>query len=304
MKEHKRIELIMLFVKLAEELNFTKAAASLGISKGHLSEQIKKLEQQLKAPLLLRTTRNVKLTQYGMQLFAEGKNLRAKLYDIERSLSHERVEGKLRLTAPRMFAQTFLLDICTKFNSQYPDVQFEIDASYQTHDLNVKDFDLGFRATLTPPENMVAAKLFSYNHPVVAAPRYLSAHSPISSPRDLMSHQCLTMNKSSAWQFSQHNVPVKGWLSSNDNTLLKHHAIQGHGLMKVARYFIQQELQTGALQEVLPQFTSKPNNHIYLFYPQLVYPAPKTKAFVTFVKHYFDNENPIKRQIRPDHSTS
>ncbi|TQF70437.1 LysR family transcriptional regulator [Pseudoalteromonas luteoviolacea] len=292
MKEHKRIELVMLFVKLAEDLSYTKAAASLGISKGHLSEQIKKLEQHLKAPLLQRTTRNVKLTQYGTQVFTEGKHLRTKLFDIERSISSEKIEGKLRLTAPRMFAQTFLIDICTQFKSQYPDIQFEIDASYHTHDLNERDFDLGFRATVKPPEDMIAAKLFSYDHPVVAAPHYLSTHPSIVVPTDVSEHQCLTMNANSVWQFDEQKVPVTGWLSSNDNTLLKYHALKGHGLIKVASYFIQQELQTGALQQVLQQFTAQPKNHIYLFYPQLVYPAPKTKAFIAFVKHYF--ESPVR----------
>ncbi|KZN30330.1 LysR family transcriptional regulator [Pseudoalteromonas luteoviolacea] len=290
MKEHKRIELIMLFVKLAEELSYTKAALALGVSKGHLSEQIKKLEQHLKTPLLLRTTRSVKLTQYGHQVFDQGKRLRAELYNIERSVSSENVEGLLRLTAPRMFAQTFLLDICAQFKAQHPNIEFEINASYQTHDLNVQDYDLGFRATINPPQDMVAAKLLTYHHALVASPQYLSNCPVLSDPEDLAEHQCLTVNSYTTWHFFQQQVKVKGWLTTNDNTLLKSHALNGHGLFKVASYFVQQELQAGELHEVLSQYTQQPNNCIYLFYPQTIYPTHKLKTFVTFVKHYFANQ--------------
>ncbi|OCQ23433.1 hypothetical protein A7985_05695 [Pseudoalteromonas luteoviolacea] len=299
MQEHKRIELIMLFVRLAEELSYTKAALELGVSKGHLSEQIKKLERQLKTPLLLRTTRSVKLTQYGHQVFEQGKRLRSELYNIERSISSEKVEGLLRLTAPRMFAQTFLLDICSQFKDLHPDIEFEINASYQTHDLNVKDFDLGFRATVNPPQDMIAAKLLTYHHAVVASSQYLSSNPSISTPEDLIEHQCLTVNSYSTWHFSQQQIQVKGWLTSNDNTLLKNHALNGFGLFKVASYFVQQELQTGELQEVLSQFTQHPSNCIYLFYPQTIYPTHKLSTFVTFVKQYFANQSICHRQIRP-----
>ena len=76
MLEHKRIERLMLFVELAQQLNYTRAAQALGISKGYLSEQIKKLENELQCPLLLRTTRSVRLTPEGERAFEQGRRIR------------------------------------------------------------------------------------------------------------------------------------------------------------------------------------------------------------------------------------
>ena len=40
MQQHKKIECLMLFVEIAQQLSFTKAAQNLSISKGYLSDQI------------------------------------------------------------------------------------------------------------------------------------------------------------------------------------------------------------------------------------------------------------------------
>ncbi|CAK2909984.1 hypothetical protein VCRA2133E348_370016 [Vibrio crassostreae] len=89
MNEHKRIERLVLFVELAQQLNFTKAAEKLGISKSYLSEQIKRLESDLQCPLLLRTTRSVRLTQEGERALQQGLTIRSQVLQLERSVSEQ-----------------------------------------------------------------------------------------------------------------------------------------------------------------------------------------------------------------------
>ncbi|AOT07952.1 LysR family transcriptional regulator [Pseudoalteromonas luteoviolacea] len=286
MNEHKRIELLLLFVKLAEELNYTKAAKSLGISKGQLSDKIKRFEQVLNAPLLVRTTRSVKLTQYGQQVFEHGKSIRGQLFELERSVNTEKVDGMIRLTAPRMFAQIHLPRLCVEFKKHYPEVEFSINSSYTTHNLNNKDFDIAFRATMSPPQDMVAIKLFDYRHIIVASPSYINAHSAINQPCDLSEHACIVANGQSKWYFENETVLVNGWMSSNDNTLIKQYAIEGAGLIRVANYFVQAQLDNGQLIEVLKAYQS-PQNGMYLFYPQSSQKAHKIRTFINFIKNYF-----------------
>jgi DNA-binding transcriptional LysR family regulator len=61
------------FVAVAEERNFTRAAARLYVAQSGLSATIRSLERELQAPLFLRTTRRVELTAAGAALLGEAR---------------------------------------------------------------------------------------------------------------------------------------------------------------------------------------------------------------------------------------
>ena len=287
MNEHKRVELLMLFLTLAEQLSYTKAAEQLGISKGYLSEKIKQLETHLKATLVIRTTRSVKLTTQGVDVYEQALRIRTQLFDIEKSTDSQQVAGVIRLTAPKMFASTLLFDICNKFKRQHPNIEFVINSSYRIFNLSQQDFDLAFRATSSPPDNMVANKLFDYEHVIVASPSYLKSNGPIDSLFDLENHQCLTVTEQTLWPFISQQVSINGWLSGNDNHMLKQSAQQGAGLFRIANYFVKDELDSGRLVEVLQHEKIKSSGGLYMLYPQLIYPPYKLRVFIDFVKAYF-----------------
>ncbi|MEZ8695953.1 LysR family transcriptional regulator [Vibrio lentus] len=291
MNEHKRIERLILFVELAQQLNFTKAAEKLGISKSYLSEQIKRLESDLQCPLLVRTTRSVRLTQEGERALQQGLTIRSQVLQLERSVSeqHDIVKGTLRLTAPKMFTEVFLFDICQQFKEQYPEVRFEINSSYTNFNLNQDDIDIAFRATNTPPENMIAKRLIAYQHDLVATPNYLKRFGRPSNTNELKHHQCLATLHQTEWPLRSANIEVSGWLSSNDNHLLKQQAMKGSGIIRIASYYVEKEIERGELERVLTNECLQQDNCIYLFYPQVIYPAKKHQMFIKFVQDYFDN---------------
>ena len=291
MNEHKRIERLILFVELAQQLNFTKAAEKLGISKSYLSEQIKRLESDLQCPLLVRTTRSVRLTQEGERALQQGLTIRSQVLQLERSVSeqHDIVKGTLRLTAPKMFTEVFLFDICQQFRERYPEVRFEINSSYTNFNLNQDDIDIAFRATNTPPENMIAKRLIAYQHDLVATPSYLKRFGRPSNAYELKHHQCLATLHQTEWPLRSANIEVSGWISSNDNHLLKQQAMKGSGIIRIASYYVEKEIERGELERVLTNECLQQDNCIYLFYPQVIYPAKKHQMFIKFVQDYFDN---------------
>ena len=294
MNEHKRAELLLLFLTLAEQLSFTKAAKTLGISKGHLSEKIKLLEQHLKTPLLIRTTRNVRLTLQGEYVYGQALNIRKQLFDIEKTIDSQEISGVLKLTAPKMFTNTYLIDVCRKFKQIYTDIEFVINSSYKTYNLNQQDFDLAFRATVTPPDNMVATELFDYEHIIVASPLYLESKGTPQSLHDLNTHKCLTVTGQNHWPFNDNNINIKGWLSSNDNEFLKQHAITNGGLIRIADYFVKDELQRGQLKEVLTRYKIKNSGRLFMLHPQLITPPLKLRVFKGFMNDYFKLINEAK----------
>lgn len=284
---HKKLERLMLFSEVAKQLSFTKAAQALGLSKGYLSQQVKQLESEFKTPLLIRSTRAVKVTEGGKALLAHAEEIKQSMLSVERILRSERdqVSGNIRITAPKLLAQSVVADICQAFKADYPQVTFTLDSSYQQYDLTAADFDLAFRATSTPPENMIAKQLFRYRHICVASPEYLARTGAPKSIEELTKHQILAAPHDSYWPLDGQQIGIQAWLVSNDNNLLLSQALQGCGIARLPDYAVKSALNDGYLCEIL-ETVEKPSHNIYLLQPQLIYPPQKVTLFAQFVLAY------------------
>lgn len=290
--EHKKIERLMLFGEVARQLSFTKAADVLGISRGYLSSQIKQLEREMEMSLLIRSTRNVRLTANGIKVQQSIESIKQTLLSLEREVDSfsESLNGSIRITAPLQFTQAILVDLCQDFRQLHPEVNFEVECSYTSHDLEKDNFDLAFRATVSPPDNMIAKHLMNYSHIVVGAPTYLACSPSIIEPNDLKSHQRLTWLSHDEWDFTTGTISGDAWLKIDNNILLKQRALKGEGLLRVPEYFVEQELESGALVEVLQPF-KKSHNSIYLLYPQLMKRAKRIVTFIEFVSQRMNVTN-------------
>ena len=287
-REHKKFERLILFSEVATHLSFTTAAEQLGISRGYLSEQIRTLENDLGRILLLRTTRNVKLTDLGKQVLKGMGEIKGSLLELEREIRQDTsiIAGRVRITAPSQFTQCFLLDLCADFQRLHPTVQISIDCSYTTYDLTQKDFDIAFRSTINPPQNMIAKPLFTYRHICCASPDYVSRHGYPTSIEQLVEHQCLTSKEQSLWTFVGKKITVGGDICINDNQMLKQQALLGRGIILVPQYLVEGEIASGHLQVLLPE-ESLPALSIYLVHPQQINQSARLNTFIQFTLDIF-----------------
>jgi len=285
MKEHKRIERLMLFSQVAKELNFSRAAESMGISRGHLSEQIKYLERELGTTLLNRSTRQVSLTSAGKQVLACMDTIKSTLSTLERDISHEKnaLEGELKITAPLLFAHRFLNDICADFNQHNPEVTFNLNTSYQSHDLNKDDFDIAFRATSNPPLDMVARPVLSYQHIIVTSPTYIEAKGQPQALDELHEHQCITGEHQNSWHFADSKVMVNGWIRQNDNFSILQQVLAGRGIARLPNYFVDKEIENNNLVALFSELPV--NNHqIYGINPPKIQQSARLRAFLDYAR--------------------
>jgi DNA-binding transcriptional LysR family regulator len=289
-KEHKKLERLMLFSEVAEHLSFTAAAEKLNISRGHLSTQIRRLEQDMEMVLLIRSTRSVRLTPEGKRVLTGMNKIRHDLLELERSAEHEgnKIEGRIKITAPAGFSERFLFDIFSKFKKLYPAIEFSINCSYTRFDLNRSDFDLAFRATSEPPQNMVAKHLMSYQHCCCASPEYFAIKGLPKTPLDLTNHECLKGQEQATWQFKQDEVPTHGWLAVNDNNMLKGLALAGKGIIRVPEYLVDNEIKSGKIKTIFKEQMPR-GSMIYMIHPQRIHQSKRISTFLEFTQQYFDN---------------
>lgn len=269
---------LLLFVAVAEEQSFTKAAVRLGTSQSTLSASIKKLEERLGFRLLNRTTRNVAPTEAGMKLL---ESLVPKLdqlhVDIE-TLRHSGTNpsGTVRLSVSDHAFSSVIWRKLAPVLEKYPEIHVEFFIDNGFRDIVSERFDAGVRLGESVDKDMIAVRIGpDWRLIAVAAPEYIERNGTPNVPQDLRNHICInhrhrTDANAYAWEFSRNGqdirVKVAGQLSFNATGPMIEAALCGYGIAYVAEDLVAAQLASGALVQVLDQWSPYFTGY-YLYYP-------------------------------------
>ena len=119
-------DLLRSFVLIAEGGSFTRAAQAVGRTQSAVSMQIRRLEETLGQPLLLRGARGVEPTQHGLWLLERARRLLALHDEIHATFRQPAVAGAVRLGSPDDYALRWLPGILARFGASHPAVQVEV----------------------------------------------------------------------------------------------------------------------------------------------------------------------------------
>ncbi|MGQ3279378.1 MAG: LysR family transcriptional regulator, partial [Shinella sp.] len=184
---------LAVFIAVAEEGSFTRAAPKLGLSQSALSYAVRTLEERLKVRLLSRTTRSLSLTDAGEKLL---NGLRPAFDHIDSELAaltalHDKPAGSIRITTFRHAAKTVLWPVLSKLLPDYPDISVEISLEEGLTDIVAGRFDAGIRLGEQVQKDMVAVKVSpDLRMAVVGSPSYFAKQKAPETPRDLGDHRC------------------------------------------------------------------------------------------------------------------
>lgn len=119
---------IQIFMAIVEHSSYTKAAEALFISQPTLSKSMKRLENELQAQLLQRTTRHLQLTDIGAVVYEHGQKILYNLQELEQSIQDIRdVQlGTIKLGIPPLIGTLFFPEIAQAFHQRYPKVKLEL----------------------------------------------------------------------------------------------------------------------------------------------------------------------------------
>lgn len=268
------LEQLRIFAEVVRSGGFSKAAEHLNVSKGFVSQQIKQLEIALGKSLLLRNTRNMRLTSSGELVYEQALKLTSFWTDTKDLLNQteDSLRGEVKCTAPVAVAQYWLWPRVETLLTNQPDITLIVDSGNVAHNLVEKNYDFALRLTNTPPEDMVARKLFEVDYICCCSPDYAQKTDLPENPVDLKHHSVVALNHWKNWRFNlseeQLEIELKPKLAASDNELLKSACLNGLGIGRFPSYMVSTEIEQGTLIPVLTTFIGE-SRGLYLIYPAM-----------------------------------
>src|SRR5262245_42266572 len=185
------------FVAVVDARGFSAAARASGGRKATLSRRVQDLEARLGLPLLLRTTRSLRLTAEGQAYYELAVRSLTAARDAESAVLAAKAEpnGTLRVTASAAMADGVLSHVATKYLARYPRVSLVLETSDARADLVRDGFDVAVRLGALGDSSMLARRLGVMRGGYFASPRYLRQRGEPTHPDQLREHDLIAIPK-------------------------------------------------------------------------------------------------------------
>jgi DNA-binding transcriptional LysR family regulator len=279
------------FAAVVDVASFTRAADRLGITKTVVSQQVARLEQELKTSLLVRTTRRVEPTEAGRLLHArclmilrEAENAFAEL-----AQANAKPMGLLRIAAPNDYGSCTLAPLAAAFSKQFPACRVDLLLADTKVDLVANQIDLSIRVGWLEDSNLQARRIGSFRQLLVAAPGIVKKRA-VAQPSDLASLPFVAngaLREPLQWQFTKDDferqtVRMNQTLTINTTPAVLAATIAGAGLSVLPDFLVMEDVKAGRLAHILPAWTL-PSGGIHAVYPAARFRPPKVTAFVAML---------------------
>lgn len=284
---------LRLFVKAAEMLNISAAGRGLGMAPAVSSAKLAKLEQGLGSDLLHRTTRKVSLSVEGVDFLPFAREIIAQEEAALAALGKKttRIKGTLRFAAPSSFAQLYIAPILPKFLEQHPDLTLDLRLSDVQFDLIDGSYDLALRNAPLVDTSLKGRKLADDQRILCAAPQYLDTYGTPSTPADLPNHHLIAFQNRQARPLAGpvgekaifDPASAKGQLIIDDGQSQVSATLAGAGISLNSLWSVYDQLKSGHLKRILPDYEAAEDNVLWLIYPKSNVVSPKVRVFIDFL---------------------
>jgi DNA-binding transcriptional LysR family regulator len=287
---------LSVFLAIAKEQSFTRAAAKLGVSPSALSHSMRLLEERLGVRLLTRTTRRVSLTEAGERLL---QSIEPHFDGIDAALAaltalRDKPAGTVRITAGEHAVTSILWPAIERLLPDYPDVKFEVTVDNALTDIVAERYDAGIRLGEQLDNDMIAVRVGpEMRMVVVGSPDYFERHPKPMTPQDLTAHACINLRLPTyggylVWEFERDGralrVRVDGPLAFNNSNMALKAALGGAGLAYLLEDHAREDLESGRLVSVLDDW-SPPFAGYYLYYPSRRQMSPAFSLLVEALRY-------------------
>jgi len=285
------------FAKVVQAGSFSAAAAGLGLGKSAVSEQVRALEQSVGVQLLARSTRAVALTEDGRHFYEHCRQMLEAAEGASLDLDAQRREpsGTIRLTAPHALGVTFLIARLSKFRQRHPRIDLDLVLDDSIANLIEEGFDLALRVGPLADTGLHAVRLVRCRMVLCAAPEWVKAQFLPKTPDDLAKVPWVSISQLphperlmlANREGVRRTVRVKAVVRTNGGIAARSFIASGAGVGILPDYAVKDELESGALLRLLPEWHEETERPISALFPVRAQMPARVRLLVDFLKQEF-----------------
>ncbi len=290
------LEAWAIFARVAERGSFSNAAKDLSLSKTTVSKAVSRLEVRMRATLFHRTTRKLSLTETGRLSLDRALRILADGAAIEADVLEEAAvpRGHVRVAVLTAFGEDRLAPLLPRFLAAYPDIDLELILIDTPVDIVAQGFDLAIQIGSGSDSSLRASRLFSVRRPVSAAPALIERYGMPRRCEDLAALPALIMShlpRADELQFigpdgQSCTVRLAAALRVNSARALLPALLAARGFATMPQTYVDEELRTGRLIELLPEWTLADGEVFVVTPPGRARPA-RVRVLIDFLRENF-----------------
>ncbi|APR82045.1 Transcriptional regulator [Minicystis rosea] len=257
------LDSLKVYVRVAELRSFTQAAQQLGMPKARASAHVQRLEGELGAQLLQRSTRVVRPTPEGELLLKRAPSFLAEAEEIGALFQAGRgLRGRVRVELPILVARELVIPRLPELLARHPQLQLEICASDRIVAAQREGLDLVLRVGPADEPGLVGRRIGEASMMNCASPSYLRQHGTPRTLDDLRDHLVVHYATDAVPVFEYFDgktykeLPMRSAVTVDNIEAYEAAAIAGLGIVQVPRPG--QERHANKLVEILPELTARP----------------------------------------------
>ncbi|PSJ62796.1 LysR family transcriptional regulator [Pseudaminobacter soli (ex Li et al. 2025)] len=285
-----RLDAMQVLLAVVDAGSLSAASRKLNAPLPSVSRKVAELERHLGTRLLVRTSRNVQLTDAGRDYVDAARQIIAQIEDAELRASGEyhTPRGVLTITVPITFGQDYVLPFAYDFLREHPEITLNVISLDRVVNLVDEHVDVGVRLGELADSSFYAVKVGDFDFVTCASPEYLARKGRPSSPEELVNHDGAVFGQITepGWIYQQDSLRLEAKpnirVRANTATATVTAATRGVGIIRIPRYQVAKELRSGALVAILDDYGS-PSFPAHLVYVRQGLLPLKVRVFIDWM---------------------
>lgn len=285
-----RFDAMQVLLAVVDAGSLSAGSRKLNAPLPSVSRKVAELERHLGTRLLVRTSRNIQLTDAGRDYVDAARQIMAQLVDAEQRASgeYETPRGVLTITVPISFGHDHILPLAYDFLCEHPEIRLNVLCLDRAVNLVDEHVDVGIRLGALADSSLHAVKIGEFGFVTCASPDYLARKGYPARPEDLSGHDGVVFGQITqpGWVYHQEGRRLEAQpdvrIRANTATAALAAALRGAGVIRAPRYQVAGDLQSGALISLFEAYESQ-SFPVHLIYARQGLLPLKVRVFIDWM---------------------